>query len=61
MTTLLRRSLSLWPRLRPWVWSLLALLGFAYAVTHARLDPGQMLRLVGRVNLAGYGAALVVF
>jgi glycosyltransferase 2 family protein len=61
MTTLLRRSLGVWPRLRPWVWSLLALLGFAYAMTHARLDPGQVLRLVGRVNLAGYAAALVVF
>jgi glycosyltransferase 2 family protein len=48
-------------RLRSWVWPILALLGFGYAMTHAHLDLGQMLRLVGRVNPAGYGAALVVF
>lgn len=61
MTTLLRRPREAWARLRPWVWSMLALLGFAYAMTHAHLDLGQMLQLVGRINLGGYGAALVVF
>ena len=61
MTALLRRPREAWARMRPWVWSIVALLGFAYAMTHAHLDLGQMLRLVGRINLAGYGTALVVF
>ncbi|HYM49169.1 MAG TPA: lysylphosphatidylglycerol synthase transmembrane domain-containing protein [Candidatus Limnocylindrales bacterium] len=61
MTARWRRPLEAWRRLRPWVWPGLALLGFAYAMTHAHLDPGQMGRLFTRVNLVSYGAALLVF
>lgn len=56
-----RRREAIFQRIRPWFWPLSAVLGLAYVLTHTRLDAAQMLRLLGQVNPAAYGAALAVF
>ena len=61
MRALSRRHRALWTHIRPWFWPVLAVLGLAYALTHTSFDLASMLRLLGHVNLAGYGAALLVF
>lgn len=61
MNAALRRPETVIHRIRPWFWPALAVLGLLYAITHSSLDPAQMLRLLGQVNLAGYGAAMAVF
>ena len=48
-------------RIRTLFWPVLAVMGLGCALTHTSFDLGQMVRLLGHVNLAGYGSALVVF
>jgi len=61
MTALLRRPAAAWIHIRAWLWPVLALVGLGWALTHTSFDRAQMLQVLGHVNLAGYGSALLVF